>query len=43
MMPTWLMEGVWQLKMRALTQRVYLDDLEVDENGDDGESVGLQK
>ncbi|KAH8241796.1 hypothetical protein KR026_000970, partial [Drosophila bipectinata] len=35
MMPTWLMEGVWQLKMRALTQRVYLDDLEVDENGDE--------
>ncbi|KAH8353242.1 hypothetical protein KR084_009783 [Drosophila pseudotakahashii] len=34
MMPTWLMEGVWQLKMRALTQRVYLDDLE-DEAGDD--------
>ncbi|XP_060666836.1 tetratricopeptide repeat protein 8 isoform X2 [Drosophila nasuta] len=30
-MPTWLMESVWQLKMRALTQRVYLDDLEVDE------------
>ncbi|KAH8409589.1 hypothetical protein KR222_008968, partial [Zaprionus bogoriensis] len=30
-MPTWLMEGVWQLKMRALTQRVYLDDLEVDD------------
>lgn len=39
MMPTWLMEGVWQLKMRALTQRVYLDDLEVDENGDEGESM----
>jgi len=36
MMPTWLMEGVWQLKMRALTQRVYLDDLE-DEAGDEGE------
>ncbi|KAH8413150.1 hypothetical protein KR009_008294, partial [Drosophila setifemur] len=34
MMPTWLMEGVWQLKMRALTQRVYLDDLEVDDAGD---------
>ncbi|EDW13101.1 tetratricopeptide repeat protein 8 [Drosophila mojavensis] len=34
-MPTWLMEGVWQLKMRALTQRVYLDDLEVDD-ADDG-------
>ncbi|XP_043063852.1 tetratricopeptide repeat protein 8 isoform X2 [Drosophila ficusphila] len=34
MMPTWLMEGVWQLKMRALTQRVYLDDLE-DEAGDE--------
>ncbi|EDW03416.1 tetratricopeptide repeat protein 8 [Drosophila grimshawi] len=33
-MPTWLMEGVWQLKMRALTQRVYLDDLEVDDAGD---------
>ncbi|XP_017115247.1 tetratricopeptide repeat protein 8 isoform X1 [Drosophila elegans] len=33
MMPTWLMEGVWQLKMRALTQRVFLDDLEVDEAG----------
>ncbi|ALC38522.1 BBS8 [Drosophila busckii] len=30
-MPTWLMEGVWQLKMRALTQRVYLDDLEVED------------
>ncbi|KAH8266475.1 hypothetical protein KR044_003856 [Drosophila immigrans] len=30
-MPTWLMESVWQLKMRALTQRIYLDDLEVDE------------
>ncbi|XP_068151477.1 tetratricopeptide repeat protein 8 [Drosophila tropicalis] len=30
-MPTWLMEGVWQLKMRALTQRVYLDDLEADD------------
>lgn len=37
MMPTWLMEGVWQLKMRALTQRVYLDDLEVDDAGDEGE------
>lgn len=36
-MPTWLMEGVWQLKMRALTQRVYLDDLEVDEAADGGE------
>ncbi|KAH8262203.1 hypothetical protein KR038_011068 [Drosophila bunnanda] len=35
MMPTWLMEGVWQLKMRALTQRVYLDDLEVDDAGDE--------
>lgn len=35
-MPTWLMEGVWQLKMRALTQRVYLDDLEVDEAADGG-------
>ncbi|XP_016985619.1 tetratricopeptide repeat protein 8 [Drosophila rhopaloa] len=35
MMPTWLMEGVWQLKMRALTQRVFLDDLEVDEDGDE--------
>ncbi|KAI8034955.1 hypothetical protein M5D96_012302 [Drosophila gunungcola] len=35
MMPTWLMEGVWQLKMRALTQRVFLDDLEVDEAGDE--------
>ncbi|XP_017075188.2 tetratricopeptide repeat protein 8 [Drosophila eugracilis] len=34
-MPTWLMEGVWQLKMRALTQRVYLDDLE-DEVGNEG-------
>lgn len=36
-MPTWLMEGVWQLKMRALTQRVYLDDLEVDDADDGGE------
>ncbi|XP_041450762.1 tetratricopeptide repeat protein 8 [Drosophila obscura] len=35
MMPTWLMEGVWQLKMRALTQRVYLDDLEVDDAGEE--------
>ncbi|XP_030565489.1 tetratricopeptide repeat protein 8 [Drosophila novamexicana] len=33
-MPTWLMEGVWQLKMRALTQRVYLDDLDVDDADD---------
>lgn len=30
-MPTWMMEGVWQLKMRALTQRVYIDDLETDD------------
>ncbi|KAL9925946.1 tetratricopeptide repeat protein 8 isoform 1-T3 [Glossina fuscipes fuscipes] len=30
-MPTWMMEGVWQLKMRALTQRVYVDDLETNE------------
>ncbi|XP_034471797.1 tetratricopeptide repeat protein 8 [Drosophila innubila] len=34
-MPTWLMESVWQLKMRALTQRVYLDDLEVDDAADE--------
>ncbi|XP_030383816.1 tetratricopeptide repeat protein 8 [Scaptodrosophila lebanonensis] len=34
-MPTWLMEGVWQLKMRALTQRVYLDDLETDDAMDE--------
>lgn len=35
-MPTWLMEAVWQLKMRALTQRVYVDDLETNEGDDDG-------
>lgn len=37
-MPTWLMEAIWQLKMRALTQRVYIDDLETNEVNDDGKS-----
>uniref|UniRef100_A0A1A9WUK4 Uncharacterized protein n=1 Tax=Glossina brevipalpis TaxID=37001 RepID=A0A1A9WUK4_9MUSC len=31
-MPTWMMEGVWQLKMRALTQRIYVDDLETNDS-----------
>ncbi|GBP09098.1 Tetratricopeptide repeat protein 8 [Eumeta japonica] len=33
-MPTWMMEGVWQLKMRALTQRIYIDDLETNDAED---------
>uniref|UniRef100_A0A1I8M8M6 Uncharacterized protein n=1 Tax=Musca domestica TaxID=7370 RepID=A0A1I8M8M6_MUSDO len=33
-MPTWMMEGVWQLKMRALTQRIYIDDLETNDADD---------
>lgn len=35
-MPTWMMEGVWQLKMRALTQRIYIDDLETNDADDAG-------
>lgn len=35
-MPTWMMEGVWQLKMRALTQRIYIDDLETNDAEDAG-------
>ncbi|XP_013104144.2 tetratricopeptide repeat protein 8 [Stomoxys calcitrans] len=33
-LPTWMMEGVWQLKMRALTQRIYIDDLETNDADD---------
>lgn len=39
-MPTWMMEGVWQLKMRALTQRIYIDDLETNDADDAGKSNG---
>ncbi|XP_055839092.1 tetratricopeptide repeat protein 8 [Episyrphus balteatus] len=31
-MPTWMMEGIWQLKMRALTQRIFVDDLEANDD-----------
>lgn len=40
-MPTWMMEGVWQLKMRALTQRVYVDDLETNETDNAGKCICL--
>ncbi|XP_011178528.2 tetratricopeptide repeat protein 8 [Zeugodacus cucurbitae] len=43
-MPTWMMEGVWQLKMRALTQRVYIDDLETDDAFEgENEEVELER
>ncbi|XP_067625360.1 tetratricopeptide repeat protein 8 [Eurosta solidaginis] len=43
-MPTWMMEGVWQLKMRALTQRVYIDDLETDDAFDgENEEIELER
>ena len=29
----WLTEGIWQLKMRAQTQRVFVDDLETNDDG----------
>uniref|UniRef100_A0A1B0G1A9 Uncharacterized protein n=1 Tax=Glossina morsitans morsitans TaxID=37546 RepID=A0A1B0G1A9_GLOMM len=43
-MPTWMMEGVWQLKMRALTQRVYVDDLETNETDNaDNEEIEFER
>lgn len=41
-MPTWMMEGVWQLKMRALTQRIYIDDLETNDADDAGMYVRVR-
>ncbi|XP_037958955.1 tetratricopeptide repeat protein 8 [Teleopsis dalmanni] len=29
--PAWIKESIWEIKMRALTQRVYVDDLETDD------------
>lgn len=41
--PVWMIEGVWQLKMRALTQRVYIDDLDANENGDENEEIEFER
>lgn len=41
--PVWMIEGVWQLKMRALTQRVYIDDLDTNDNGEENEEIEFER
>lgn len=41
--PVWMIEGVWQLKIRALTQRIYIDDLETNDNGEENEEFEFER